>query len=61
MQNVGSHQITLLLVDRSKGDEFALEQLIPLAYENLRRMASHLMRGQSSGHTFQLLNGNEGR
>lgn len=53
MLNVGSEQITQLLVDWSKGDEFALEQLMPLVYEELRRMARRYMRRQSSGHTFQ--------
>lgn len=48
-----SHQITLLLVDWSKGDENALEKLIPLVYEELRRMARSHMRKQPSGHTFQ--------
>ncbi len=53
MQNTASQQITLLLVDWSKGDEFALEQLMLLVYEELCRMASRQMREQSSGHTFQ--------
>src|SRR4028119_1842282 len=53
MQNAVSHQITLLLVDWSKGDEFALEQLMPLVYEELRQMARRYMRNQPSGHTFQ--------
>ena len=48
-----SHQITLLLLDWSKGDEFALEQLMPLVYDELRRMARNYMRRQPSGHTFQ--------
>jgi RNA polymerase sigma-70 factor, ECF subfamily len=48
-----SHQITLLLKDWSKGDEYALEQLMPLVYEELRRMARNYMRKQPSGHTFQ--------
>ncbi len=48
-----SQQITLLLVDWSKGDEFALEQLMPLVYEELRQMARRYMRRQPSGHTFQ--------
>lgn len=52
MQN-DSHQITLLLADWSKGDESALEQLMPLVYEELRRMAKNYMRRQPSGHTFQ--------
>jgi len=53
MLNVNSHQITLLLVDWSKGDEVALEQLMPLVYDELRRMARRYMRRQPSGHTFQ--------
>ena len=48
-----SHQITLLLDDWSKGDELALEQLMPLVYEELREMARRHMRRQPSGHTFQ--------
>ena len=53
MENDSSHQITLLLIDWSKGDEYALEQLMPLVYEELRRMAGNYMRRQPSGHTFQ--------
>jgi RNA polymerase sigma-70 factor, ECF subfamily len=53
MQNIVSHQISHLLVDWSKGNEFALEQLMPLVYEELRRMARRYMRQQPSGHTFQ--------
>jgi len=48
-----SHQISLLLLDWNKGDEYALEQLMPLVYEELRRMARNYMRRQPSGHTFQ--------
>ena len=48
-----SHQISLLLIDWSKGDEYALEQLMPLVYEELRRMARNYMRRQPSGHTLQ--------
>lgn len=48
-----SHQISLLLTDWSKGDDYALEQLMPLVYQELRLMARRHMRGQPSGHTFQ--------
>jgi RNA polymerase sigma-70 factor (ECF subfamily) len=48
-----SHQISLLLIDWSKGDEYALEQLMPLVYNELRLMARRYMRRQPSGHTFQ--------
>ena len=53
MIDAASQQITLLLVDWSRGNEFALEQLMPLVYDELRRMARRYMRGQPSGHTFQ--------
>ncbi len=48
-----SHQITILLTDWSRGDELAVEQLMPLVYEELRRMAKSYMRSQPSGHTFR--------
>lgn len=48
-----SHQITHLLIDWSKGDEHALEQLMPLVYDELHRIARGYMRRQAPGHTFQ--------
>jgi len=36
MPNAASHQITPLLVDWSRCDDFALEQLMPLVYNELR-------------------------
>ncbi len=53
MSNTDSHQITQLLIDWNNGNEFALEQLIPLVYEELRQMAKRYMRRQPSEHTFQ--------
>lgn len=53
MQETASHQITLLLIDWSKGDESAHEQLMPLVYEELRQMAKRYLRRQPTGHTFQ--------
>ena len=53
MVNDSSHQITLLLIDWSKGDESALEQLMPLVYQELRQMARRYMKRQPSGHLFQ--------
>ncbi len=53
MQEIISRQITLLLVDWSNGDELALEQLMPLVYDELRQMARRYMRRQPSGHTLQ--------
>jgi len=53
MGNNGSNEISLLLADWSKGDEVALEQLMPLVYDELRKMAHGYMKRQPSGHTFQ--------
>lgn len=48
-----SHQITRLLADWNNGNDAALETLMPLIYEELRRMARRHMRRQPSGHTLQ--------
>lgn len=48
-----SHQITLLLMDWGNGDQRALDQLMPLVYDELRRMAKGHMRRQPSNHSFQ--------
>ena len=48
-----SQQITALLSEWGDGDRTALEQLMPLVYDELRKMARHHMRRQPAGHTFQ--------
>jgi RNA polymerase sigma factor (TIGR02999 family) len=45
--------ITELLHRWSEGDEHALDQLVPLVYPELRRMAAYQMRGERSEHTLQ--------
>lgn len=52
MADAASHQITQLLTKWSEGDERALEELMPLVYDELRRMARSYLRRQA-GHTFQ--------
>jgi len=47
------NEITEQLIAWSKGDEAALEQLIPAVYQELRRMADHYLRGEDSGHSLQ--------
>jgi len=44
---------TTLLLAWRQGDEAALDQLIPLVYQALRRMAHLYMAGQRAGHTLQ--------
>lgn len=48
-----TNKITQLLIDWSHGDELALEQLMPLVYAELHKMARHYMQSQPSGHTLQ--------
>jgi RNA polymerase sigma factor (TIGR02999 family) len=47
------NQITELLARWSQGDEHALDSVVPLVYKDLRRIASHLMKGERPGHTLQ--------
>jgi len=46
-------QVTALLVDWSHGDPAALEQLTPLVYGELRRLAGSYLRSERQGHTLQ--------
>lgn len=45
--------VTALLAAWSDGDGAALDQLLPLVYEELRQLAKHYMSSQPSGHTLQ--------
>jgi RNA polymerase sigma factor (TIGR02999 family) len=46
-------EISRLLVAWGNGDQAAVEQLMPLVYGGLRRMARRYMAGQPQGHTLQ--------
>lgn len=45
-------EITELLKAHSSGDESALDDLVPLVYDNLRKMAHYRLLGERSDHTF---------
>jgi RNA polymerase sigma-70 factor (ECF subfamily) len=47
------HEVTLLLSALSSGDEQAGEKLIPLVYDELRRLARSYMRRERTDHTLQ--------
>lgn len=47
------HELTQLLIDWGNGRQDALEQLFPLVYQELRRIARRYMRRERSGHTLQ--------
>jgi RNA polymerase sigma factor (TIGR02999 family) len=46
-------EVTQLLVAWGNGNQAALEQLMPLVYEELHRLARHYMRREHPGHTLQ--------
>jgi RNA polymerase sigma factor (TIGR02999 family) len=50
---VPSLQVTGLLLAWGKGDDAALEQLIPLVHAELRRIAGRHMAGERVGHSLQ--------
>jgi RNA polymerase sigma factor (TIGR02999 family) len=45
--------MTQLLIDWSNGDKSALDKLVPLVHEELRKLAHHYMSKERSGHTLQ--------
>jgi RNA polymerase sigma factor (TIGR02999 family) len=45
--------ITQLLVKWSDGDKAALDELMPLVYDELRRLARSYLRSRRQGHTLQ--------
>jgi RNA polymerase sigma factor (TIGR02999 family) len=46
-------RISQLLADWTNRDPSAREQLVPIVYEELRRLAHHYMRGERADHTLQ--------
>jgi RNA polymerase sigma-70 factor, ECF subfamily len=53
MAALSPKEVTRLLVDWGKGDQAALDELIPLVYDELRRLAGRYMRRESRDHTLQ--------
>jgi RNA polymerase sigma factor (TIGR02999 family) len=47
------NDITLILKAVGRGESKATEELFPLVYEELRRMAAVRMAGEAAGHTLQ--------
>ncbi len=45
--------VTRILTAIERGDAHASEELLPLVYNELRRMAAHKMSGERPGHTLQ--------
>ena len=45
--------VTQILQAIERGDGRAADELLPLVYQELRRLAAHKMAGEASGHTLQ--------
>jgi len=53
MQTPPTNQVTRLLLDWSKGDKAALDELMPFVYQELRQLAASYLRQEKQGHTLQ--------
>jgi len=53
MKSLSPHEVTRLLLAWSDGDRAALDQLMPLVYAELHRMAHRHLGGERPGHTLQ--------
>lgn len=52
-ENAETTEVTQLLLAWRAGDEQALEQLMPLVYAELRRIARNYLRKERAGHSLQ--------
>lgn len=48
-----SNSVTQLLIEWRDGDKTALDKLVPLVYDELRRLAHYYMRRERASHTLQ--------
>src|SRR5262245_62118698 len=48
-----SHEVTRILEAIHRGEVQATEELLPVVYGELRRLAAHKMSGEAVGHTLQ--------
>jgi RNA polymerase sigma factor (TIGR02999 family) len=53
MADGAAPDLTLLLKRWRQGDQDALERLMPLVYEELRRIARHYLKSERQGHTLE--------
>jgi RNA polymerase sigma factor (TIGR02999 family) len=48
-----AESVTQLLIDLSKGDKRALDELLPVVYNELKRIARYYMSSERASHTLQ--------
>ena len=53
MKNPSADQVTGILLAWGQGDEAALEKLMPLVYDELKRLAHHYLKGERAGNILQ--------
>jgi len=53
MAAAATHEVTQLLTDWQSGNKRALEQLMPLVYRELRKVAASYIKQERSDHTLQ--------
>jgi RNA polymerase sigma-70 factor (ECF subfamily) len=53
MVDGSSHDVTRLLIEWSRGNRGSLDRLMPLVYDELRRLAERNIRRERSDHTLQ--------
>ena len=53
MLETSSQEVTQLLIAWSEGDQAALGRLIPLVYQELRRLAKLYLKRERPGHSLQ--------
>ena len=53
MPTSSQHEVTRLLLRLTEGESTALEDLLPLVYAELRRLAASYLRRERVGHTLQ--------
>jgi RNA polymerase sigma-70 factor (ECF subfamily) len=53
MQTPLTNQVTRLLLDWSRGDKAALDELMPFVYQELRQLASGYLKKEKPEHTLQ--------
>ena|SRR5215471_16385797 len=53
MSDLSPEEVTTLLIAWNKGDDHALDRLIPLLYRDLHKIASAHLRKERSSHTIQ--------
>jgi RNA polymerase sigma factor (TIGR02999 family) len=53
MLEAQTHEVTQLLIDWSNGDRGALDKLMPVVEDELRRLAHRYMSRERAGHTLQ--------